>query len=139
MGNSPRLLGLGVLGLAGGALLVVLLWPVLVPWDLSEVDEFDRLRAEGGHNAWPRVILVGVAAAVLGAVVTACQPPLGRAVLTGAFLAMATLFLWRTQAATTRGANLWAVGLVLRVPVMALMLAAGYKVGLILRRIRPTL
>jgi hypothetical protein len=134
MGNSPRLLGLGVLGLAGGALLVVLLWLVLVPWDLSEVDQFDRLRAEGLQNTWPRVVLVGAAAAVVGAVVTARQPPVGGALLTGAFLAMAVLFVGRTRAATTRGANFWFVGIVLWLPPMALGLAAGYGLGVLYRQ-----
>lgn len=125
MGDRPHL----VTAVTCGAALVLILWLLLVPWDLSEVDRLDRLREQGLQNTWPRVVLVGGSTAAIGAIAAARRRLLGGVFLAGAFITLVGLFVWRTNAARTRGANLWVVGVVFWVPCMAIGFAAAYGVG----------
>ena len=62
------------------------------------------------------------------------NPKRGRLDMFGAFVALVTLFVWRTCTARTRGANLWLVGVGFWVPTIAVGLAAGYGIGALLHR-----
>lgn len=102
------------LSIAGSVAVTVLLWLILVPWDLSEVDDRSVTIAGGGDQLAPRIgsVLIVVTAAVAALAVIR---PHGR--VTAASIATATtwvlLFAWRASVSKTSGANLWLAGLVL--------------------------
>lgn len=131
MGDRPPLI---VAAFACGVALVVVLWLLIVPWDLSEVDRLDRLRKERLDSSWPRVVLVGGVTAVVGSIVASRRRMLGGVFLVAAFLPLVGLFAWRASAARTRGANLWGVAFVLWVPCIAIGLAAAYGIGRLVAR-----
>ncbi len=99
--------------LAGGAL-AVLVWAVVVPWDLSEVDERGRALPRGGDEYAPEIALVATAVGLTGlALSLSSRTRAGGPWLTaGGLWAWAALFAWRAAVSRVSGANLFMVPLV---------------------------
>lgn len=110
---------------------VSLLWLVLIPWDLSEVDENDRIIAGGGDDvfgSW-RAAALGAGTFIMNAAASRGGLPTRRSVvltvLVGSFW-----FLWRTGTARTAGANLFIAGwLLFFLPAAVTIAAVGSAAG----------
>jgi hypothetical protein len=132
----------GVVLLVTGALVGVILWVGLVPWDLSEVDAAGRPLANGGDDHAGSIGLVAVVLTGAG-VALATRHRTERAAswfVAGGLAAWAALFAWRAGVAATAGANLFLVPLVAVVVPVAIVvpLLIGKVSTARLRRSRRT-
>jgi hypothetical protein len=117
--------------IAGSFAVTVLIWLLLVPWDLSEVNELGETIVGGGDQLAPRIgsVLVVVTAAIAALAILCPWLPTTTASIwaSGAWI---LLFAWRAGSARASGANLWMVGLVLVVlPCAALAVLAVHVIG----------
>ena len=117
--------------LVTGAIVGVMLWVGLVPWDLSEVDAAGRPRASGGDDHAGSIGLVAVVLTGAG-VALATGDRTERAApwfVAGGLAAWAALFAWRAGTAETSGANLYLL------PLVAVVLPVAIVVPLLVRKI----
>jgi len=116
-------------GILGGGVAVAC-WLLLVPWDLSEVDERGVAPERGGDEYGAQIAVVGLVVVVAGLVTTlrASTRHLGPMVAAGGLAAWSVLFAWRAGAAETSGANMFMV------PLVAVMLPSVVVIPLLLRR-----
>lgn len=107
-----RLIGWGV----AGAVCAVVAWLLLVPWDLSTVDESGELIAGGNERGAGGMIVVFLVIVALGLIVAFRGARATAVTLTASgTTTWMILFAWRTAAARVIGANLFIVPLVVLV------------------------
>lgn len=116
---------------------MVILWLLLVPWDLSEQGPAGQLRPEGRDSYFgPRIATVVVLAAFAGGVAAFWDSRAGRLFLGGSSAAVLMLFAWRAGSATSAGANLWLAGLLtVVIPGTAVAFVAAYRLAVFLRSV----
>lgn len=114
----------------GGGATAVLLWLLLLPWDLSEVDAQGRLRERGGDDYAGAIVAVAgiVVAIALILVLLRRTRPTAPLFAAGGLGAWAALFAWRAGTAETSGANLFMV------PLLVVVIPLAVTVPLALRR-----
>lgn len=98
----------------GGMVFTVILWRLIVPWDLSEIDAEGRAIRGGGDDSWPLIAAVLAMILLSGALVGYIRS--GPIAVNFTFAAAAVwvgLFAWRSSAARVAGANLWPVSFVM--------------------------
>ncbi len=113
-----------LLAFAIGTLTAVSIWVAVLPWDLSEVDNFGRATGGGVDDSVPAMVLVVAVVAVAGLTLALAgrRPAIATALTAGGCLAWAALFAWRAGTARTSGANMFLVPLVFLVSPTAVSL-----------------
>jgi predicted neutral ceramidase superfamily lipid hydrolase len=110
--GGMRLIGWGV----AGAVCAVVAWLLLVPWDLSTVDESGELIAGGNERGAGGMVVVFVVIVALGLIIAFRGARATSVTLTAAGTATwMSLFAWRTATARVIGANLFIVPLIVLV------------------------
>ena len=116
-------------GVFAGVAVATLSWLAIVPWDLSTVDENDRL-IEGSETQDAKVWAVLGILVLLAFAAALVLPKRATGFAVGAVLTFAVLYTWRGSTARVVGANLWAAGLVVIVPLAVVMVAGVHGVAL---------
>ncbi len=115
-----RLCGRDWLWAVGGAALALLLWVVVVPWDLSEVETvqpmpgyYDDSGGGGGDEYGFQIGVVLVVVTALAVAFVLAGRTKARWLATAGAATWAGLFSWRAAVARTSGANMWLAGFVI--------------------------
>jgi hypothetical protein len=117
-----------LVALIGGAT-AVLLWLLLLPWDLSEVDAQGRLLERGGDDYAGAIAAVAsiVLAIALILVLLRRTRLAAPAFVAGGLGAWAALFAWRAGTSETSGANLFMVPLLIVVIPLAVIVPLALR------------
>ena len=137
MSESRHPPSLAALPLFAGVAVVIALWLLLVPWNLSEEDPTGRLRPEGQDSYYaPRIAAVVVIAAIAGGLAAVRDKQWSRLFLGGSFGGVIALFAWRAGSGTSAGANLWLMSLItVVIPGTAIAFVVAYRFGELVRRV----
>lgn len=103
-----------VVAFGSGAVVAVVTWLLLMPWDLSEVTPDGRLIEGGGDDYGTQLVLVAATVVALGLVGVVWDETraLAASFVAGGLVAWTVLFAWRAGVAETEGANLFMAPLV---------------------------
>jgi hypothetical protein len=130
--SASRLLG----GIAGAAIAIAA-WLLLVPWDLSELDEDGSTLGRGGDGYGPQIAAVAIIVVLVGLATTlkATTRGAGPALVASGLTAWSALFAWRAGTAEVSGANMFVVPLVMfMIPTVVLMPLLVRRVGRLAQR-----
>jgi hypothetical protein len=123
-------------GIAGAAIAVAA-WLLLVPWDLSELDEGGSMLARGGDDYGPHIAAVALIVILVGSatVLKAATRSAGPVLVASGLTAWSALFAWRAGTARVSGANMFAVPLVMvMIPAVVLMPLLVRRLGRLVQR-----
>jgi hypothetical protein len=103
-----------LLGALGGGATAALLWLLLLPWDLSEVDAQGRMLERGGDDYGGAIAAVASIVVALALILLLLRRArrAAAAFAAGGLGAWAALFAWRAGTSETAGANMFLVPLV---------------------------
>jgi hypothetical protein len=100
------------------------MWLLLVPWDLSELDENGSMLERGGDDYGPQIAAVAVIVVFVGlaTALKATTRSIGPVLVASGLTAWSALFAWRAGTAQVSGANMFVVPLILfMIPAVVLM------------------
>jgi len=109
---------------AAGCALVFVVWRLVLPWHLDEIDEFGRrLTSSADENAGRIGLVFAFAAAVAFTLLFVTRKvPIATCFAVGASVSWAVLFAWRASVAQVSGANFFVIPLVGAICPLALAL-----------------
>jgi hypothetical protein len=123
---GPRL----VAALLAGALAGLVAWLVLVPWDLSEIDESGVVIQGGGDDNAGNIAAVAIVLLAVGLVLAFPRTRTSAAAFTlGGYITWAVLFGWRVGSARVSGANFFII------PLVIVVIPAAVIVPLVVRSV----
>lgn len=109
--------------IAAGTAVCLVLWILIAPWDLSELDTAGNVIDNGGDGHATTIFTVLSVLIALGIGAVLASPRLGRIAAIAGFVTWALIFGWRAAVARVIGANLWPLSFVYIV-IPAVFLAA---------------
>ena len=120
-----------LLGGIAGAATAIAMWLLLVPWDLSELDEDGSTLERGGDDYAPQIAAVAVIVVIVGLATTlkATTRRAGPALVASGLAAWSALFAWRAGTSEVSGANMFLV------PLVMVMIPATVLMPLLVRRV----
>jgi hypothetical protein len=120
-----------VAALVAGASAGLVAWLVLVPWDLSEIDESGVVIQGGGDDNAGNIAAVAIVLLAVGLVLAFLQRTRtsAAAFTLGGYVTWAVLFGWRVGSARVSGANFFII------PLVIVVIPAAVIVPLVVRSV----